>query len=388
MYKVAKADASARFFLREGMIDLNAASHRDVWITDLTLHPEYDPHLSLNDVALVKLARNAKSPRQKLVAGAKLAEAQKPGRMSTVIGYGRLAFEGSASSRLKQVDLPIVAQDKCVAANGADSISDANFCAGLTEGGKDSCQGDSGGPLFVPDATGQQLQIGVVSWGKRCAEPNLPGVYASVAHFEGWLRSHVRDIDIVSPAFEDSNTTGSQAAVQTLTEGATESAKPSTLAQVTLDLVGGDQVKVNTPAQVRVTSSTPGLVVVFNENPDGRAYQLYPSNSFPAPGDNPNSASIKAGEELLIPSQAQKADRYAFIARPPLGVNVLHAIVVPDNQETRDLIAEYADGRNIDNLADLLKKVVRAEFRHRGLEATRVDPIDRGSAERTYQILP
>ena len=50
------------------------------------------------------------------------------------------------------------------------------FCAGLTQGGKDSCQGDSGGPIVDSSKT----LVGLVSWGEGCAEPNAPGVYTRV----------------------------------------------------------------------------------------------------------------------------------------------------------------------------------------------------------------
>lgn len=55
-------------------------------------------------------------------------------------------------------------------------------CAGYENGGFDSCQGDSGGPL-VSDG----VLVGVVSWGKGCAEPGFPGVYAKVSAVREWI---------------------------------------------------------------------------------------------------------------------------------------------------------------------------------------------------------
>ncbi len=42
-------------------------------------------------------------------------------------------------------------------------------------------QGDSGGSLVVPDANGNYEVHGVVSWGRGCASPRQPGVYANVS---------------------------------------------------------------------------------------------------------------------------------------------------------------------------------------------------------------
>jgi secreted trypsin-like serine protease len=65
----------------------------------------------------------------------------------------------------------------------------AMLCAGPTRGGKDSCGGDSGGPLVVHGASAKDdVQVGVVSFGMGCALANLPGVYARVSTYLGWIQ--------------------------------------------------------------------------------------------------------------------------------------------------------------------------------------------------------
>lgn len=86
-----------------------------------------------------------------------------------------------------QVQLPLISNDACKESFRKTGLvkKDAQFddrvvCAGFTEGGKDSCQGDSGGPLMLPFAgnngTFPYYQIGIVSWGVGCAQPDLPGL--------------------------------------------------------------------------------------------------------------------------------------------------------------------------------------------------------------------
>ncbi|XP_030242780.1 trypsin 3A1-like [Drosophila navojoa] len=60
------------------------------------------------------------------------------------------------------------------------------ICAGYSEGGKGSCKGDSGGPMV----NGNGVLVGVVSWGKPCALPNYPSVFARVSYVREWIRKH------------------------------------------------------------------------------------------------------------------------------------------------------------------------------------------------------
>jgi secreted trypsin-like serine protease len=124
---------------------------------------------------------------------------------------------GTPSTSLLEVDVNIVGDQQCVAAYGGVGIDPVSeICAGAP--GRDSCQGDSGGPLFVEEFVGVQptssgrnrgapmpvvaqkkpkkkhkqppqppvdlyqwTQVGIVSFGRACADPVAPGVYARIS---------------------------------------------------------------------------------------------------------------------------------------------------------------------------------------------------------------
>ncbi len=52
-------------------------------------------------------------------------------------------------------------------------------------------QGDSGGPMVIKQGSAW-IQAGVVSFGRGCADPNYPGVYARVSNYQNWISQHVR----------------------------------------------------------------------------------------------------------------------------------------------------------------------------------------------------
>jgi trypsin len=164
-------------------------------IKEVLVNPSYASD-GTADEALLRLAKPAKYPTLRIADPAE-ADLWAPGTEARVIGWGTdMYFVGSAQDELREVDVPIVSDADCAMSYpilfGFDEAT--MVCAGEQTGGKDSCQGDSGGPLIVPDAQGEWMQIGIVSWGVGCAFPVFYGVYGEVGSdpMNAWVVDHAR----------------------------------------------------------------------------------------------------------------------------------------------------------------------------------------------------
>uniref|UniRef100_A0A5F9CC73 Transmembrane serine protease 5 n=1 Tax=Oryctolagus cuniculus TaxID=9986 RepID=A0A5F9CC73_RABIT len=96
------------------------------------------------------------------------------------------------SDTLQDAVVPLLSSQLCNSScmySGA--LTPRMLCAGYLHGRADACQGDSGGPLVCPDGHMWRL-VGLVSWGRGCAEPNHPGVYANMAEFLDWIHDTVQ----------------------------------------------------------------------------------------------------------------------------------------------------------------------------------------------------
>ena len=136
------------------------------------LHPQYNG--GAYDIAVFELSEPIDSSLYSPINLASNSDAS-AGTMTTAIGWGRIYEDGPAPDKLREVDVPVVSYSECAnayATEGASIHSIAELCAGYADGGRDSCQGDSGGPLVVNNG-GEFYQVGVVSWGIGCAEPDF-----------------------------------------------------------------------------------------------------------------------------------------------------------------------------------------------------------------------
>ncbi|EFX79747.1 hypothetical protein DAPPUDRAFT_304284 [Daphnia pulex] len=113
-------------------------------------------------------------------------------RDAVTIGWGRTVENGTQPNVLQQVTIRTITNNECSSTfRGVilSGITDQMLCAGYP--GRGICSGDSGGPLFVQPAPGEKwIQVGIVSWGVGCAEPDFPGVYTRISSFIGWINEH------------------------------------------------------------------------------------------------------------------------------------------------------------------------------------------------------
>lgn len=187
-------------FIRAGEWDTQTTRERVPYqerdVSDIIIHPEFNPKTVFNNVALLILSRPLKKadnigticlPPPGLVNNA---------QECFVTGWGKSMFgsQSAPSVILKKIRVPMVPFNECQRAlrttrlGALFNLHDSFVCAGGKQG-QDACTGDGGGPLVCPDPNNpKRYQLtGIVSWGIGCGENGVPGVYADVAKFRDWV---------------------------------------------------------------------------------------------------------------------------------------------------------------------------------------------------------
>jgi hypothetical protein len=185
--------------VRVGATDLSLPGGTTLATTAFFPNAGFDPATFGGDFGLIRLPAPV-GVQAVMLPRAGDASLWAPGVIASVVGWGALSEAGSADPRLRQAEVPIVADATCGSSimYGDDFDPQSMLCAGYAEGGIDSCFGDSGGPLLVPDGQGGWVQAGIVSWGEGCARPNRPGVYSAVGALMPGILSILRS-DPVAP---------------------------------------------------------------------------------------------------------------------------------------------------------------------------------------------
>lgn len=155
--------------------------YETIAIDFVVIHPDYIIGQNIWDFMLVKLKEP--SNYDTITLDDENLNNTQEGMNLTVTGWGNTdANTFSLSNVLLETEIDIVSNEECRDSyeSSGSVITDDMICA--SREGKDACQGDSGGPLILKgDNPLLDIQVGVVSWGIGCANPNFPGVYARVS---------------------------------------------------------------------------------------------------------------------------------------------------------------------------------------------------------------
>lgn len=194
---------SSRFTVRIGSHQRRSGG-RVIRVSGLHPHPEYDPDLDVNDVALLRLAEPAPAGLGTVALPDEATHDRIAvvGTEATALGWGltgivhdRCRDDDNAagcpaySPVLREVNLPLLRAGSSDCSSGLDP--NAEMCAGTP--GRDTCSGDSGGPLLLRDG-GTYYQIGITSSGNPECDGSRGGTYARVASFHDWIRQTIRTV--------------------------------------------------------------------------------------------------------------------------------------------------------------------------------------------------
>jgi trypsin len=157
-----------------GTTDNSNGSGQRLPVSQVIVHPSYDPDAMTHDAALLRL-NGTTSVAPIALAGSADDDLEAGGTPVKVTGWGdQTPIAGGGlltTNRMRQVDLRVVEDRNCNVDGPTGVCAEALL--------KDSCQGDSGGPLFATKG-GRPVQVGIVSYGLGCAVPEFPGVYSEV----------------------------------------------------------------------------------------------------------------------------------------------------------------------------------------------------------------
>jgi secreted trypsin-like serine protease len=173
-----------------GTAEPEATEHK---VAKLFPHPEVELSSKIaNDIALIKLEKpiNFNTNYVNRICLPPSSVYPTDGKVLELCGWGdeKDAQGSKIPQLLKRTELTAHTDATCKSKWGGYLWIDGQMvCAEAPA--TSPCVGDSGGPLMArDDATGQLVQVGVVSFGERsCAGPR-PGVFTRNSHFFDWIK--------------------------------------------------------------------------------------------------------------------------------------------------------------------------------------------------------
>lgn len=167
-----------------GTNSLINGGHRVPLIQDPLVYSSYDPITKSNDIALLRIQEMPALDRAAVPTVAVDESLTNQGSQLILSGWGETAEDGSISTVLLKVGVPVVSTEQCARIYPDKGIGSSRLCAGAA--GRDACDGDSGGPLSGKSGNDSQI-FGIVSFGNGCGRAGYPSVYTRTSAFRDWV---------------------------------------------------------------------------------------------------------------------------------------------------------------------------------------------------------
>ncbi|CAI9541891.1 unnamed protein product, partial [Staurois parvus] len=180
-----------------GMYRLGEISSQTVVVNVKTIitNPNYKGTGDIGDIALVQLDTPVNYTQYIMPICLPSSTTTFPcGMECWVTGWGT-TWSPPFNGALQEVMTPLIDLNTCQTmysnTGSTEKIKYDQICSGYKDGQKDSCKGDGGGPL-VCKVHGIWYQVGIVSFGVGCANPNFPGVNTLVTAYQTWISSYLQ----------------------------------------------------------------------------------------------------------------------------------------------------------------------------------------------------
>lgn len=186
----------------------SASNHNYIHPTSITVHPDYDPHTTHNDIAVMRVP-HLPSMGGNVSPILFYDGALTPKEPIQIYGWGTTRSHGTSADNppaLLTQEVFISEPDDCQViepqyndANGPQICANNNYNVGV-----DVCQGDSGTGVTVK-YMGKQYYVGLVSYGTdakghaTCGEAGSFGVYTNVHYYLKWIESMTGNTYQVGP---------------------------------------------------------------------------------------------------------------------------------------------------------------------------------------------
>ncbi|EFA04659.1 chymotrypsin-like proteinase 5B precursor precursor [Tribolium castaneum] len=167
-----------------GSNQLDSPNATRIAVQKIIVHPDWNPSLITNDVALLKLATPIRESEFIQIISLESQNVDAV-RNCTLIGWGRTSYPGSIPNDLQFLDLVSLPFTECKDRWASiNPVYPTEICT-FTKSGEGACHGDSGGPL-IDETKKNPVLIALVSWGSPCAR-GMPDVYTRVSSFYQWI---------------------------------------------------------------------------------------------------------------------------------------------------------------------------------------------------------